>query len=379
MICGVLSGPVSVEVLDGATVLGSYSLDRSKQLSCDSNWNTYYNTDGGKGFMFEPGKPAWSTFGGGTCFKYVTIIVPHSGSTVTVRVKSTLSTNNPNPSLTAGPGYPVAYEYYAFDLLQIWSSPDPPIDYSSIDRGVYRWGSVDTRTVIKGYKRYGNTVTTELNLTNGFASLDSNWWQCTSGTETTPCPGRDSSSKPQSSMALQIKGTMITSTNCGGMGNMPNGASYCQATGRYKEDYALPDRTCTPGTSCTEIHGPFEGLTSTANPVNKVSQTFQIPTLSGTTYRIRARLWAADSWNTNEHVYVHVQDPDNPSLEPAPQVVAEGYNCVWNRPPATSTLSQPVPVLTNGKNTQIRFSIHMNKIVLGRTQEIAINILDHAM
>ena len=75
---------------------------------------------------------------------------------------------------------------------------------------------------------------------------------------------------------------------------------------------------------------------STANPVNKVSQTFQIPTLSGTTYRIRARLWAADSWNTNEHVYVHVQDPDNPSLEPAPQVVAEGYNCVWNRPPATS-------------------------------------------
>ena len=129
---------------------------------------------------------------------------------------------------------------------------------------------------------------------------------------------------------------MITSTNCGGMGNMPNGASYCQATGRYKEDYALPNRTCTPGTSCTEIHGPFEGLTSTANPVNKVSQTFQIPTLSGTTYRIRARLWAADSWNTNEHVYVHVQDPDNPSLEPAPQVVAEGYNCVWNRPPATS-------------------------------------------
>ena len=181
------SGPVTVEVLDGSTVLGSYSLDRTTQLSCDSNWNTYYNTDGGKGFIFEPGKPAWSTFGGGTCFKYVTMIVPHSSSTVTVRVKSTLSTNNNNPSLTAGPGTSVAYEYYAFDLLQIWSSPDPPIDYSSIDRGVYQWGSVDTRTVIKGYKRYGNTVTTELNLTNGFASLDSNWWQCTSGTTTTPC------------------------------------------------------------------------------------------------------------------------------------------------------------------------------------------------
>ena len=42
------SGPVTVEVLDGSTVLGSYSLDRTTQLSCDSNWNTYYNTDGGK-------------------------------------------------------------------------------------------------------------------------------------------------------------------------------------------------------------------------------------------------------------------------------------------------------------------------------------------
>ena len=135
--------------------------------------------------------------------------MPHSGSTVTVRVKSTLSTNNNNPSLTAGPGTSVAYEYYAFDLLQIWSSPDPPIDYSSIDRGVYQWGSVDTRTVIKGYKRYGNTVTTELNLTNGFTSLDSNWWQCTSGTTTTPCPGRLSSLEPQSSMALQIPGTIL--------------------------------------------------------------------------------------------------------------------------------------------------------------------------
>ena len=62
------SGPVTVEVLDGSTVLGSYSLDRTTQLSCDSNWNTYYNTDGGKGFIFEPGKPAWSNWG--TCFKY---------------------------------------------------------------------------------------------------------------------------------------------------------------------------------------------------------------------------------------------------------------------------------------------------------------------
>ena len=45
------SGPVTVEVLDGSTVLGSYSLDRTTQLSCDSNWNTYYNTDGGKGLL----------------------------------------------------------------------------------------------------------------------------------------------------------------------------------------------------------------------------------------------------------------------------------------------------------------------------------------
>ena len=196
------SSPVSVEVLDGATVLGSYSLDRSKQLSCDSNWNTYYNTDGGKGFMFEPGKPAWSTFGGGTCFKYVTIIVPHSGSTVTVRVKSTLSTNNNNPSLTAGPGTSVAYEYYAFDLLQIWSSPDPPIDYSSIDRGVYQWGSVDTRTVIKGYNDTEHCYN-GIKFTDGFASLIQ-----TGNVPVVPqqpMPGPHSSFKPRV-VWLQIRG-----------------------------------------------------------------------------------------------------------------------------------------------------------------------------
>ena len=37
------SGPVTVEVLNGNDVLASYSLDRTDELQCDSNWNTYYN------------------------------------------------------------------------------------------------------------------------------------------------------------------------------------------------------------------------------------------------------------------------------------------------------------------------------------------------
>ena len=105
----------------------------------------------------------------------------------------------------------------------------------------------------------------------------------------------------------------------------------------------------TLGESCTEIHGPFEGLTSIDDPVNKVSQTFQVPTLSGTTYRIRARLWAADSWNTNENIYVHVQDPDNPSLEPAPKLSQKAIIVFGIDRQLLPTLSQPVLVLKMAK------------------------------
>ena len=144
--------------------------------------------------------------------------------------------------LTAGPGNEVIYEYYGFDLLQIWSSLDT--EPKSIDRGDYKWGSVTTKTVIKDYTINGIIRTTEMQFTDGFTSAQSNKWQCkNSDGVTIQCPGDresttgDASTTPQSSMAVQVPGTMITSSNCGDMGDAPTGYPYCMYEGQYKEDY----------------------------------------------------------------------------------------------------------------------------------------------
>ena len=90
--------------------------------------------------------------------------------------------------LTAGPGNEVIYEYYGFDLLQIWSSLDT--EPKSIDRGDYKWGSVTTKTVIKDYTINGIIRTTEMQFTDGFTSAQSNKWQCkNSDGVTIQCPG----------------------------------------------------------------------------------------------------------------------------------------------------------------------------------------------
>ena len=239
--------------------------------------------------------------------------------------------------LTAGPGNEVIYEYYGFDLLQIWSSLDT--EPKSIDRGDYKWGSVTTKTVIKDYTINGIIRTTEMQFTDGFTSAQSNKWQCkNSDGVTIQCPGDresttgDASTTPQSSMAVQVPGTMITSSNCGDMGDAPTGYPYCMYEGQYKEDYEQPvKRKCDATGTCFEIHGPFQGVLSADKPVNQVSQIFNVPTNSGTSYKIRARLWGGDSWNDNENVYIHAQDPGNLQVDPAPQVIGQATNCVWNR------------------------------------------------
>ena len=122
-------------------------------ILCAHEYVYLHIQNGGKGYMFEPGKPKWSAFGGGTCFKYVTLIAPHTTKTVSVRIRSSMKTRFlPSWGLSAGPGTKVVYEYYGFDLLQIWSSPDKVVHTDSINRGNYQWGSVETRTVIKDYK-----------------------------------------------------------------------------------------------------------------------------------------------------------------------------------------------------------------------------------
>ena len=62
--------------------------------------------------------------------------------------------------------------------------------------------------------------------------------------------------------------------------------------------------------------------------MNELTKTFYIPRNSRSSkIRVKVRLWAGDSWNAGENVYLKLNtDVDT---DPSPKVVAYAENCLW--------------------------------------------------
>ncbi len=255
------NGPVTVEWSnDGSAWNTVWSKKRTIRLECDEGWNEFSNGGGtGDGYIFEPGKPRWSMYGGQVCFNFVKVIFSHTGNTLHLRVGATGLKYNSNPALSGSSSRAVNYEYYAFDLLQIHYSNDPIPSLS-----LYDWGNTVDELA---YADYNGGTLLEL---EGDGSLKGSWSQ-------------------SQTMALANPGK-----------------------GNYRSLYAK----CSDfvgSVSCVEIHGPWGKLSP-----SKVEKTVPIG-IVGTDrlpqLRIKIRFWAGDSWDASEMVAIYFDDNETPHWE----------------------------------------------------------------
>jgi hypothetical protein len=330
------SGPVTVRAGNNGNFQEYFSLDRTDNMECGNSWDTFINNNGAEGYMFEPGKPAWSEFGGGTCFKYVSFTLDHVDDEIQVTVSSQMSVSTlPSNYRTAGPGRSVNYEYWGFDLLQVWTSSEAA---QPLTLGSYKWGSLETKLNDQNkdwdiaYKS-GTTAGTFYNNvirgsnTNVQKNIRTSGWSCSP----TAC------GSVQDTLAVPIPGNVETTE---------------PFKGRYKDNdkpiscsNVMSAGTHNHANGCFEIHGPFGGVTG-PSPVNELTKTFHIPrNTRSSKIRVKVRLWAGDSWNAGENVYLKLNtDVDT---DPSPKVVAYAENCLWGYDKSDADVQ---PASANRKN-----------------------------
>jgi hypothetical protein len=161
--------PLRVRV-DGSE---KFSITRTSERECTGNkaWETYNNADGLNGYMFEPGKDAWSEAGGAICFHYVTVTFAHTNANAAIQIVGTnLNGNNLalgdgcqtctnglncgnnwwnfgpccNPEIPAcWPSAVVPYQYFGFDQLQLYTSSVGTLVAASLNP--YQWGDTTKR------------------------------------------------------------------------------------------------------------------------------------------------------------------------------------------------------------------------------------------
>ena len=259
-------------------------------------WHTYNNYNGKNGYMYGPGKPAWTNEGGAACFSFVSIAFEHTENSIKVGVGAqglVGNSENPTSPITQEIQNAVNFQYYGFDLLQIWTSNNGTLKKPL---HLLQWG------------QSGELVTVFSEIP--FLNTSQTWTYF--------------QTEPPDILTMAVTSPGYQSDD------------KCNKIKARCADVLPAEKQ---GSSCYEMHGPFGFGT------NKVSTSIYVGDLSSrsVSMEVSLRLWAADSWNQDTEIFVYFHGSDTPhwkgnprpcgNLVPCPSIMSEKEGLLDGRDP----------------------------------------------